>query len=98
MKLLNSDVTYVARIVESTSGSDSSSFQVRRLDEDTSTDFTEAFICSPCISIHMYDQIWTSDGVNFSWLHALRLHYYLLQIILPEPSSRNKRTSLLSRR
>ena len=76
MKLLNSDVTYVARIVESTSGSDSSSFQVRRLDEDTSVDFTGP------LSVHHVSQYTcmtrsgTSDGVNFSWLHALRLHYY----------------------
>ena len=76
MKTLSSGVTYVAKIVETTSGSDSSSFQVRRLEEDNSVDFTGP------LSVHHVSQYTcitrsgTSDGINFNWTNALRLHYY----------------------
>ena len=76
MKTLGSGVTYIAKIVETTSGSDSSTFQVRRLIEDTSVDFTGPLAVHHVSQYTCMTRSGTSDGINFSWLNALRLHYY----------------------
>ena len=76
MKTLGTGVTYVAKIVEITSGSKSSSFQVRRLDDTTTDDFTGPLSVHHVAQYTCMTRSGTSDGVNFNWTNALRLHYY----------------------
>ena len=76
MKSLGTGVTYIAKIVEVTSGSDSSTFQVRRLDEDNSQEFNGPLAVHHVSQYTCITRSGTSDGINFSWLNALRLHYY----------------------
>lgn len=76
MKTLGTGVTYIAKIVETTSGSDSASFQVRRLEQDNSDDFTGPLAVHHVTQYTCMTRSGTSDGISFSWLNALRLHYY----------------------
>lgn len=76
MKTLASGVTYIAKIVESTSVSDSSSFQVRRLEESNAAEFTGPLGIHPVAQYTCMTRSGTYDGVNFTWTNALRLHYY----------------------